>query len=297
MNRHSVRSVFLSDQGIRVGWKVLIFIALYAVLRLGTAPLLGQIISISETEPNPPTHALIRESWSVLLVFVATWVMARIEGRSVFEFGYGGTGKLTLLLSGMAWGFVSLSLLVGCLWLKGSFTFDGQSLHGNAAWEYALAWGLMFVLVGIAEESLLRGYPQYALSRTLGFWWAALILCGAFVLLHAGIKGESPAGLVLVGGFGLVCCLSLWYTKSLFWAVGLHAGWDWGQSYLFGTANSGMLTRGHLLATHPTGNPLWSGGATGPEGSLLALAVPVLMGAAMWAWWGRGKVTSWKGSP
>ena len=53
------------------------------------------------------------------------------------------------------------------------------------------------------------------------------------------------------------------------------------------------------LGTAPmlTGNPLWSGGATGPEGDLFALAVPILMGAAMWAWWGRGKVTTWKAPP
>src|ERR1700745_2783677 len=35
-----------------------------------------------------------------------------------------------------------------------------------------------------------------------------------------------------VVGAGLLFCLSLWLTKSLYWAVGLHAGWDWSQSYL-----------------------------------------------------------------
>jgi uncharacterized protein len=75
--------------------------------------------------------------------------------------------------------------------------------------------------------------------------------------------------------------------KSLYWAVGFHAGWDWGQSYFYGTANSGLLMQGHLLSAHPTGNPLWSGGATGPEASLFLLPILVLMAASMRMWWGK----------
>ena len=55
---------------------------MYVALRVQpTAP--GSLIPVSETEPNPPLHPLIRESCAVLLVFCATWVMARIEKRSV----------------------------------------------------------------------------------------------------------------------------------------------------------------------------------------------------------------------
>ncbi len=72
-------------------------------------------------------------------------------------------------------------------------------------------------------------------------------------MLHTRNVGESPIGLLSVGGGGLVFCLSLWYTKSLWWAVGFNAGWDWGQSYLYGTPNGGLVMKGHLLAEHPAG--------------------------------------------
>lgn len=61
---------------------------------------------------------------------------------------------------------------------------------------------------------------------------------------------------------------SLWRTESLWWAIGCHAAWDWAESFLFGTADSGLLTNHHLLASHPVGKPLLSGGLTGPEGSV-----------------------------
>ena len=144
-------------------------------------------------------------------------------------------------------------------------------------------------MVGISEESLLRGYLQFTLARGVGFWWAAVLLSVAFALSHIHNGGESPSGLVVVALGGLVFCLSLWYTKSLWWAIGFHAGWDWGQSYLYGTADSGLLLQGHLLTSHPSGNPRWSGGATGPEGSLLILPILIAMALGMWLWWGGAR--------
>jgi hypothetical protein len=71
-------------------------------------------------------------------------------------------------------------------------------------------------------------------------------------------------------------CLSIWRTGSLWCAVGIHAAWDWGQSFLFGVANSGTMNQHRLLATHPQGPAILSGGTTGPEGSILVVGVLAL---------------------
>jgi hypothetical protein len=75
----------------------------------------------------------------------------------------------------------------------------------------------------------------------------------------------------------------------VWWAVGFHAGWDWGQSYFYGTADSGLVVKGHLLASHPSGSPLWSRGTVGPEGSILIVPLVSLVGGGMWLWWGVSK--------
>src|SRR5262250_1932599 len=77
--------------------------------------------------------------------------------------------------------------------------------------------------------------------------------------------------------------------ESVWLAVGFHAGWDWDQSYFYGTPNSGLVMKGHRLAEHPRGNPLWSGGTAGPEASLLLLPLLILMAICMWVWWGKKK--------
>jgi membrane protease YdiL (CAAX protease family) len=114
-------------------------------------------------------------------------------------------------------------------------------------------------------------------SPALGFWTAAIMFSILFGLGHGSNPGESPIGLLSAGLAGLVFCFSLWRTGSLWWAIGFHASWDWGQSFLYGVADSGLMAQHHLLATHPVGKVVLSGGATGPEGSIAILGVFVVI--------------------
>ena len=114
-------------------------------------------------------------------------------------------------------------------------------------------------------------------ANTFGFWTAALLLSILFGLGHSSNQGESPIGLLSAGLIGLVFCLSLWRTGSLWWVIGFHAAWDWAQSFLYGVADSGTMVEHHFLATHPVGKSLMSGGSTGPEGSVFVLLILALV--------------------
>jgi len=283
------RWIFFGENGLRAGWSALLFLIILAALATGT---IFAVRAVVHFRPNPnaplgPRFALVQEVLQLVLVLIATAIMALFEKRRVGIYGYSGNAKLVRFCWGIVWGFIAISVLVGVLWKLRLLGFDGALLHGTRAWEYALAWAMVFLCVGLAEESLLRGYLQYTLARGIGFWWAALLLSVTFGALHGHNAGESPIGLFSAGAVGLVFCLSLWYTGSLWWAIGFHAAWDWGQSYFYGTSDSGMVARGHLLSEHPAGPLLWSGGATGPEGSLLVLPLLAIMALAMWLWWGR----------
>jgi membrane protease YdiL (CAAX protease family) len=278
--------VFVGDHGIRAGWSVLLFAVTFWILQTVMNAVLGRFVSLDVSGPAPLSLGVLTESCPLLAVAGATWVMARLENRPLLSYGYTDNRKLIRLLTGGFFGFLCLSTLVGVLWNAKLLVIDGVSLSGLSAWKYAVAWGFVFLLVGFFEESLFRGYAQQTLSRGIGFWWAALVLSVVFALGHFNNGGESALGLVEVGIGGIVFCLSLWYTKSLWWAVGFHAGWDWGQSYFYGTPDSGLMIKGHLLASHPAGSPLWSGGTVGPEGSPLIVPMVTMVGIGMWTWWG-----------
>jgi uncharacterized protein len=281
--------VFVGQDGIRAGWSALLFILILAasVLLVQTAVhFLFHPKPPAPGTPMPPSVGLLSEGLQLSFIFVATLVMALIEKRPVVYYGYQGTARAARFFFGLVWGFVAISALVLALWKAGLLVFDGQLLHGGTAWMYAAEWGLMFLLVGFCEESLLRGYLQFTLTRGIGFWWGALLLSILFGSMHGSNTGESPVGLFAAGAVGLVFCVSLWYTGSLWWAVGFHAAWDWGESYFYGTSDSGLIVQGHLFGEHPMGKLMMSGGPTGPEGSLFIVPLLLIAVALMIWWWG-----------
>ncbi len=124
-----------------------------------------------------------------------------------------------------------------------------------------------------------------------GFWQSAWVTSTLFGFVHTGNGGENWIGIFGAAAIGFVFCVSVRVTGSAWWAIGCHAGWDWGETYFYGTPDSGLVVRGHLLTTTHAGRVLWSGGADGPEGSLLVLVVVVLLLVWLMAVYGRGRTS------
>lgn len=288
-------NIFFGPDGLRPFWGLLIYIAALAVPVI----LLNVAIHLSGHHPSKgqtsPADATISEWLSFGFVFFATWIMSRIEGRSVFDYGLARTPRrLPWLITGALWGVLFLSLLIGILWVTHHLSFDGILLRPLPAIGCGLLWAIGFIAVGFFEESLFRGYLQFNLTRcfsgvvrwvsresrhadAIGFWIAAILIAFGFGFAHHANSGESPIGLVCAGLAGLMFAFTLWRTGSLWWAIGLHAAWDWSQSFLYGVADSGGVSADRLLSTHPTGPTLLSGGLTGPEGSIFVLPIMLLI--------------------
>jgi membrane protease YdiL (CAAX protease family) len=292
----TLRKVFVGQDGIRAGWSLLIFIALFASIALSANLIIHKLHPSFAKTPEATSEAmsrprfmLIGEAAQFLLTFLVTWIMSKIERRPNSAYGFGGGRRLPNFMAGLAWGVVCLSLLVLTLWKTGLLVIYSRLLFGMDVVRYGATWLIGFLFVGLFEEYMTRGYLQYTLARGLagiyqwvfktrhseafGFWSAAILVSFLFGLGHGKNPGESPIGLLSAGLAAMVFCFSLWRTGSLWWAVGFHAAWDWSQSFLYGVADSGLMIQHHLLATHPAGKPILSGGATGPEGSIFILAV------------------------
>ena len=83
-----------------------------------------------------------------------------------------------------------------------------------------------------------------------GFWQAAWVTSTFFGSGHTGNNGETWIGIFAAAAIGFVFCVSVWLTGSAWWAIGCHAAWDWGETYFYGTADSGFVAPGHFLTTH-----------------------------------------------
>ena len=159
----------------------------------------------------------------------------------------------------------------------GLFYFGGLAIHGVRILKFAAFYGLLFLTVGFFEESVMRGYAQFTLTQGMGFWPAAILLSVVFGAMHLGNSGEAWLGILGAALLGLFFCLTLRRTGTLWFAVGFHASWDWGESYFYSVPDSGAMVTGHLLNSSFHGSRWLTGGSVGPEGSVLVLLIIALM--------------------
>jgi membrane protease YdiL (CAAX protease family) len=279
-------SIFLNERGLRSGWRLMIYFVILVVLWIGAILLLEALRP--QRGATSPWVLLVGESVSFCVAFGGARMMAAIEGRSVAAYGLpleGAFGKLFWL--GALVGFCEISLLMALIAAFGGYSFGSIALNGGQLVYTAVSWAIFFVVVGLLEEFLFRGYTQYTLTEGIGFWPAAVVLSASFSLVHLRNPGEGWVGAAGVFAIGLIFCFALKRTGNLWFCVGMHAAFDYGETFLYSVPNSGMVFEGHLSSATLHG-PLWlTGGTAGPEGTvfsfvtmgLVALAIHVLFPA------------------
>ncbi len=279
--------IFLNDKGIRGGWRLLIYAALVAGLGFGGGIVLQQFIR--------PTRGVFSlgssfayEVFCFTVVFGGALIMAQIEGRSPGAYGLplsGAFGKL--FWQGCLIGLVEISVLVGLIAVFGGYSFGDVALHGKELLRWGILWGVFFVFVGLFEEFTFRGYTQYTLAESIGFWPAAILLSCSFGAVHLGNPGEGWVGAAGVVMIGLIFAFVLRRTGNLWLVVGWHASFDFGETFLYSVPNSGIVFEGHLSNASLHGAKWLTGGTVGPEGSvfsfltmgILAFAIHLLLPA------------------
>ncbi|PYV14215.1 MAG: CPBP family intramembrane metalloprotease domain-containing protein [Acidobacteria bacterium] len=266
--------MFLNDEGLRAGWRLLLFIglALAVLFLLGRlSHLLGVRIAAGLFGP---LTAIEGESLLFFSVFAAAAVMAKLERRSLAHYALSLKGAFgRRFWEGAVWGLAALSLLMIAIWLGHGYSFGSVALAGRELLKYAALWAAAFLAVAFFEEFLMRGYALFTLATGIGFWPAALLLSCLFGTLHLGNLGESWVGGLSAGLIGFFFCLTVRRTGSLWFAIGFHAAWDYGESFIYSVPDSGSMVPGHLMESSFRG-PAWlTGGSIGPEGSVFVFVL------------------------
>lgn len=277
--------VFTGPNGLRTGWRLLIFFLLLSM------PAAALFIA-ARLHPNPPpsqltiTPLLLSANDAILFVLLAgaTLVMAKIEHRRFAEYGLPLAHAFRKdFWIGALIGFLAITSTLFLMFFLHAFHVTGLALHGTAIFSSLAAWAGTFLLVGFFEEFAFRGYVQYTLASGIGFWPAGALLSALFGVAHFLLNpNETLIGSAAVVLFGLLLCLFLRTTGSLWCAVGFHLAYDWGQTAFYGVPDSGIAPYHNLLHSVLTG-PRWlTGGIVGPEGSVITPFV-LLVAAALFS--------------
>ena len=276
-----LNKIFLNEKGLRAGWRLLIYAAFVAALFFGASVVLRQYVRPSRGVFSPG-YLFMQEAFSFVAIFAAALIMARIERRSVGEYGLplrGAFGKL--FWQGCLIGLIEVSALVGLIAAFGGYSFGGLAVHGDELLRWGLLWAVFFVLVGLFEEFLFRGYLQYTLGDGIGFWPSAVVLSCLFGAVHLANPGEGWVGAAGVVAIGLIFAFALRRTGNLWLVVGWHASFDFGETFLYSVPNSGIVFQGHLSNATLLGAKWLTGDTVGPEGSVFSFLTMGILAIAI----------------
>lgn len=249
-------------------WMVVFFLLL-AVAAYGVEGIIGD----HYPKDNGPAQFMANVAGALAALAAYPWLVWLAEGRSADELAL--RPALPGLVIGFATGCAVFASVMLTLIGTGLYTFEG--LGAAPAWTGA---GLS-IESGFIEEIMARGVILRLTWRAFGPWAAFLFSAALFGAGHFGNPNASAwAALCIAVEAGLLLGAFYALTGRLWVSIGLHAGWNFTQGYLFGAAVSGTDFGAAIArSTAREGFPLWlTGGRFGPEASLPALAICTTVG-------------------
>lgn len=189
-----------------------------------------------------------------------------LQKRSVQSMGFRGRDFLIQYGKGLLVGFAMFSLVLAIGALFGGFRFAGMEQPIQPA--FLLLFFLGFMLQGMEEEVVCRGYFMISLSRRSPMWLAVLLNAAVFALGHIMNPGAGIFPMINLIIFGIFASLYMLRTGNI-WGVGaIHSIWNYVQGNFYGLPVSGMTDMPSLMRFELSGSALISGGEFGPEGGL-----------------------------
>ena len=156
------RTLFLGPDGLRPGWGFAFYVGMFYYLQQWAARWAWSQTYVE----NGLWTGLLEEFGMLIAALVPALILWRIERRPWKTYGLPLTEVLgKLFWIGAFWGFAAITLLMVAMYGLHVFAFGHLVVHGARLVKFAAFWAVMFLVVGLFEEFLLRGYSQFTLAR------------------------------------------------------------------------------------------------------------------------------------
>ncbi len=252
---------------LRLALKIVVYVCLYFVTAFVLGPLLafagGYMVGITTT--------------GLLASAACNGLCMRIyEQRGIAAIGllWDKASFVNLGLGCLGGIFAAILVLAGPLAVRAAhLKLDPAGQPGIASFCFV---SVLLLFGAAGEEMLFRGYGFQILLRALGDWTTILPVGVIFGLLHAGNPNATWLGLANTAGFGILFGYAFLRSHDLWLPIGLHFGWNFTLP-LFGVNVSGLTMRLTGFTMEWSAGTIWSGGAYGPEASILTSAVLIAL--------------------
>jgi membrane protease YdiL (CAAX protease family) len=254
---------------VRAVWRylrVVLILVLEMALVGAAATFAPRILDLGHV-PKGTVRAVVGPVLSAIAALATYGLLVKfVERRPVTELGARRAGPE--LAAGLALGAALFTVTIGLIALGGGYRVTG--VHSATVLVPPLG---MAIVSGVVEETMVRGVLFRLLEDLVGSWGALLVSAALFGLGHIGNPNATWfSALAIAVEAGTLLGAAYMATRRLWFAIGVHAAWNYTQGGVFGVAVSGHDFAG-WLASEPRG-PTWlSGGSFGAEASVVAIVV------------------------
>lgn len=235
---------------------------------------------IMELMQDMPEWMLIFMLYSEILLILTYFLYCRfVDRRSVRSFGFMKEGAVGQYLKGILVGVAAFGAAYLLCLVTGSVRWEGMS--ANLAPAYIVFYLGGYMIQGMAEEVICRGYLLVSVSRKYSVMFASVVSSFVFMLLHFANDGMTVLSAVNLFLFGMFMAF-LFVESGNIWVVGaVHSIWNFMEGNVLGVQVSGLQKQTSIFVTSCIGGrSLIHGGKFGMEGGLAVTLVLVV--ALVW---------------
>jgi len=282
-----IRTIFISpsEPRLRALWRLLLHGSLTIALVLIVGSLFVVIITVLGGDA---TNSLLINLIPLAAILLATWIARRIlDHRTFRSLGFNFDRQA---LADLAFGFALPALLFGLIfafeWGMGWISFQGWAWdsYTPAQTAYLLLTSLgIFIIVGVQEEALSRGYHLQNMAEAMSMQWAVFLSSAVFAILHLANPGASIGAILGILAAGYFLAFAWIRTRNLWLPIGLHIGWNFFEGTIFGFPVSGTQSF-NLIRQTVQGPELITGGTFGPEAGLVVFPAIILGALLIWVY-------------
>lgn len=208
-----------------------------------------------------------------LSVILCVWLFIRfVDRKSIKSIGLSFNGfKNDLYLGlGLGAGLIAIGFLI--LFILGYLSVDGFSFPLGSI----LLYFMLFVIVSLHEEIMMRGYILNNLMQSMNKYVALSLSSLVFMTIHLLNPNVSFLSAVNLFLAGIVLGIYYLHKSNLWLPIGMHLTWNFFQGPIFGFEVSGIETKS-IINQSIGGNKFITGGSFGFEGSILATILILIM--------------------
>ena len=212
----------------------------------------------------------------IFLIVLYTGYCKFIEKRPLSSMGFTKRNMSSFYAKGIGWSAVLIGGAYLICVLTGACHFEGVS--AQLVPGYVVFYLIGYMIQGLAEEVICRGYLLVSLSRRNSVWYSVILSSGVFMAMH--MSNEHVTVLAYINLFlcGLLFGLLFVESGSIWMVAALHSGWNFLQGNIFGISVSGTAKASSVFDSSFSDD--WSfmnGGDFGLEGGL-AVSIVLAVG-------------------